>query len=224
MKGTVRGKGRRSNWGRAMSALALASLGMVPAVSGCDTAPESTAKADAVAGDAVTADQTSDSLGNCPFTRAAPASSPIVINEVQGKGDDWIELHNKSGATVSLAGYSVADQNELGCPDLLDGVAFPADATIAAGGYILVEAGKTTPEIGLTTKCIQGGPETCYQAAFKVSAAGGDKVFLTLNKTVVDTVSVPPNVLLDGTQTWGRLPNGTGEFKSAVPTPGAANK
>lgn len=224
MTGIGNGSGQRLGSTGWLAALALTSFALVPCLGGCDTAADSPAATDATVGDAGKTDIAGDTTANCPFSNAVAGSSTIVINEIQGKGDDWVELHNKGTATVSLAGYSLADQNELGCPDLVDGVTFPADATIAAGGYLLIEAGKTTPEIGLTDKCIQGGPVYCYQAKFKVSAGGGDKVFLTLNKTVVDSVSVPPNVLVDGTQTWGRLPSGTGEFKSAVPTPGAANK
>lgn len=223
MKGKVNGHGRGRKLGSWAAAFSLLSLGILATASGCDTAPDAKPAADATSGDTA-ADQTGDGSSSCPFTNAAAGSSPIVINEVQGKGDDWIELHNKGTTTVNLAGYAVADQNASSCPDLGDGVAFPADATIAAGGYLLIEAGKATPEVGLTTKCIAGGPPTCYQAKFGISAGGGDKVYLILNKTIVDSVSIPPNVLLDGTQTWGRLPNGSGEFKSAVPTPGAANK
>lgn len=208
---------KRTGW---LSGIVVAAAVILPLAMGCDTAAEPAAATT----DAGKSDTTADAITSCPFTNAAAGASTIVINELQAKGDDWVELHNKGAATVSLAGYTLADQDEFGCPDLADGVTFPADATIAAGGYILVEAGKKTPEIGQTTKCIPGGPETCYQAKFKISAESGDKVFLTLNKTLVDSASVPPNVLLDGTKTWGRLPNGTGGFKSAEPTPGAANK
>lgn len=186
---------------------------------GCDTAPSTTATADTT----TASDATGDTAA-CPFTYTGVGTGNIVINEVQGKVDDWVELHNKGTTTASLSGYTLSDGNAEGCPDLGEALTFPADATIAAGGYLLVEAGKKTPEIGLTTKCIAGGPETCYQAAFKVSAGGGDQVFLLQGKNVVDSVQVPAGVLLDGTQTYGRVPNGSGAFKAASPTPGFANK
>lgn len=197
-------------WAVATAAAAIFALG-------CDTAPAATASGDATSGD-------SSDASACPFTASGAGTGNIVINEVQGKGDDWVELHNKGATTASLSGYTLSDGNAQGCPDLGEALTFPADATIAAGGYLLIEAGKKTPEIGLTTKCIAGGPETCYQAAFKLSAGGGDQVFLLQGKNIVDSVNVPAGVLLDGTQTYGRLPSGTGAFKATSPTPGFANK
>lgn len=200
------------------AAAAIASAAAILAT-GCDSATSTASSTDTSAGS-----DTSGDTASCPFTYTGIGTGNIVINEVQGKVDDWVELHNKGTTTASLAGFSLSDGNAEGCPDLGEALTFPADATIAAGGYLLIEAGKKTPEIGITTKCIAGGPETCYQAAFKLSAGGGDQVFLLQGKNVIDSVQIPAGVLLDGTQTYGRLPNGSGAFKVASPTPGFANK
>lgn len=204
-------------WTRAATATLLAPALASLLAMGCDTASSTASSSDASA-----ASDASGDAAACPFTVGSAGN--IVINEVQGKGDDWVELHNKGTSTASLSGYTLADGNAEGCPDLGEAVTFPADATIAAGGYLLIEAGKKTPEIGLTSKCIAGGPETCYQAAFKVSAAGGDQVFLLQGKNIVDSVKIPAGVLVDGSQSYGRLPSGSGGFQSASPTPGFANK
>ncbi|MEO8351779.1 MAG: lamin tail domain-containing protein, partial [Chthoniobacteraceae bacterium] len=58
----------------------------------------------------------------------------IVINEIfyhglDGSPEQWVELHNKSAASVDLEGWKFSDGISFD---------FPAGATIAAGGFIVV--------------------------------------------------------------------------------------
>lgn len=68
---------------------------------------------------------------------AADAGS-VVINEVAWAGsadssnDEWIELYNTTAASVDLSGWKIRD-------DGVDAYTFPAGATIAAHGYVLME-------------------------------------------------------------------------------------
>ncbi len=83
---------------------------------------------------------------------AAAASSSVVISQVYGGGgnagstykNDFIELHNRSAATVSLAGWSVQYASSAGSSWSRTNLT----GTIAAGGYYLVQeavgAGGTT--------------------------------------------------------------------------------
>jgi hypothetical protein len=61
-------------------------------------------------------------------------SNAVVINEifyhaVNDSPEEWVELYNRSGATVELGGWKLADGITY---------TFPAGATIAPGGYVVV--------------------------------------------------------------------------------------
>ena len=161
-------------------------------------------------------------VGACAVSPAVTGSSPIAINEVQGKSDDWVELVNTGSEAVSLGGMVLTDKGSDGCPKIASGLTFPAAATLAAGARLLV-VGKKSPLPGQQTDCLAIGPKTCWHMAFKVSASGGDGIFLIANKQVVSAVAVPATTLTD-TAAWGRIPDGTGAFTATVPTPGEANK
>jgi hypothetical protein len=71
---------------------------------------------------------------------SAPKVGPVIINEVMYNpatgGDEFLELHNISGGTVSL-------HDGQGNGWVLNGMefTFPTDATIPAGGFILLVPG-----------------------------------------------------------------------------------
>ncbi|MBM4344750.1 MAG: lamin tail domain-containing protein [Deltaproteobacteria bacterium] len=163
-----------------------------------------------------------DGAHPCPVAPTVVGTTPIAINELQGKGDDWIELVNTGPDTLSLGGLKLADKADNGCPKMEDALTFPADATLAPGGRLLV-VGKKNPKAGPQTDCLASSTTGCWHMAFKVSASTGDSVFLISAGKVVAAVTVPANVLTD-TASWGRWPDGTGAYASVLPTPGAANK
>ncbi len=68
-------------------------------------------------------------------TNSAAARGPVVFNElyfhpITGDAEDqWLELRNLSGSAVSLAGWRISDGVSF---------TFPAGASIAANGYVVV--------------------------------------------------------------------------------------
>ncbi len=194
-----------------------------------DTTIADTSGSDAgsdTAGDTSPVDSSGDTaseVSGCAFTPAATASS-LVINEIEGKGDDWVELRNNGTTTMDLSGMIVADRDDTGCARLAEAVTFPSGTKLAPSDYLLIVGGKKTPGEGVQTKCLATGPTSCYQAAFKVSAAAGDTIFLISGKSILDSAPLPAGVLAAITQSWGRVPNGSGPFQLASPTPGAANQ
>ncbi len=187
-----------------------------------DTAPADTAGSDSGSSDTAGKDTTSEVSG-CAFVPAANPSN-VVINEIQGKGSDWVELRNNGSKATDLSGMIVADRDDAGCARLAEALTFPSGTSLAAGEHLLIVGGKKTPAVGLQAKCLTTGPATCFQAAFKVSAGAGDTIFLLSGKTILDSAPLPAGVLTADTQSWARVPNGSGPFQLASPTPGAANQ
>ena len=77
-----------------------------------------------------------------PFAASAAGSTSVVISQVYGGGgnsgatytNDFIELHNVSGADISLANYSVQYTSGTGTWSVT-----ALSGTIAAGGYYLIQ-------------------------------------------------------------------------------------
>lgn len=144
-------------------------------------------------------------------------SSPVVINELmasntksladpQGENDDWIELHNVSDYAVDLSGMYLSDNQNN--PRKWQ---FPDDTQIGPGEYLIVWADE------------DGNAAPGLHANFKLSK-NGEMVML------VDT-DQRGNRVLDVIEfrdqredvALGRVPNGTGDFKSLGGTPGQRN-
>jgi len=78
--------------------------------------------------------------------------------------------------------------------------------------------------VGPFSDCLStGGPSICFYASWKVSASKGEKVhFIGPDNTIINEVEYPMDAVPDG-QTWGRLPDLTGDPAANKPTPGDAN-
>lgn len=139
-------------------------------------------------------------------------TKPIVINEMlagnQSKGadqdgeyDDWIELYNNTSSTVDLSGYHLSD-------DALDISKWSiGDTFLLPDSYLIVWADSDVDQVGL-------------HANFKLSSSG-EHVFLTDAKgELVDEANFGAQVQ---DVSWGRYPNGTGQFVFLEPTIGSYN-
>ncbi len=144
---------------------------------------------------------------------AASGIKGVVINEVcssnkkslkdsQGDSPDWIELYNTTKSAISLKGAYLSDN-----PDKLKKWAFP-DVTIGAGEYLIVFASDNEST----------GSE--LHTGFKLSGGNDSVVLSAADGTVVDSVLLPDT---KEDISYGRSPNGTGEFALLTPTPGASN-
>lgn len=129
------------------------------------------------------------------------ASNDETVADQDGEFDDWVEFYNNTDAPISMDGYFLSDDED----DLMKW-AFP-NVTIGAGVYLIVWADDDMEQDGLHTN-------------FKLSA-GGETLFLVApDGTIADQVSF-------GEQStdisYGRFPNGTGDFQTMFPTFGAEN-
>ncbi|MCP4872332.1 MAG: lamin tail domain-containing protein [Proteobacteria bacterium] len=143
---------------------------------------------------------------------ACGPSGPIVLNEfiasnqggvvdITGDTPDWIELHNTTWDQVALDGWFITDD-----PDELD--LHPLDGlSVPAKGYLLLYASGDT---GI-------GDE---HLPFRLSMAG-EEVLLSGPDGVADSFAF-------GEQTsdtaLARIPDGTGSWAAAEPTPGESNQ
>ncbi|PHI20869.1 hypothetical protein CEQ90_05755 [Lewinellaceae bacterium SD302] len=132
----------------------------------------------------------------------------LVINELlagndttqadqDGKFDDWIELYNNTDEAIDLSGYFLTDDPEE--PLQWE---FPAGTMIEAADYLIIWADDDEDQAGL-------------HANFKLSGDGETIILSAPNGDVEDQVTY-------GEQTddisFGRFPNGTGDFEIMVPT------
>lgn len=130
------------------------------------------------------------------------AANESTIADPSGQFDDWIELHNRTGADINLSRCFLT--NKLSEPTLWE---IPDGTVIPANGYLLIWADADTGQPGLHTN-------------FKLKAAK-DQVKLT-DETLVAADSVEFENQVAGVS-WARIPNGSGPFQFEVPTPLKSN-
>ena len=144
---------------------------------------------------------------------AQSGTGPLYINELvadnetgavdeEGKFEDWIELYNGSSAAVSLSGYTLSDD-----PERPDKWPFPAEASIPAGGYLIVWADEDQED----------GP---LHANFKLARTGETVSLFSANGTEVDAVTFPE---LTDDQAYARQTDGGTPFVIKAPTFAADN-
>ncbi|HQX04823.1 MAG TPA: CotH kinase family protein, partial [Flavobacterium sp.] len=144
------------------------------------------------------------------------ASQNIVINEVLASNtstnmdedasyQDWIELYNTGLSPINLQGYGLTDDSTV-----LFKWVFP-NVTINPGSYLLIWASdknRTNPNNPLHTN-------------FKIS---GDGETISLTEPLGSVIDLAPAVSMLANVSFGRLPNGTGNFVFfQPPTPNAEN-
>ncbi len=125
------------------------------------------------------------------------ASNDATVADQDGEFDDWIEFYNNSSTTIDLEGYYLSDDaNDL------QKWAFLPGAVIEGNGYTIVWADDDEAQAGL-------------HANFKLSAAAESIFLSTTDGTIVDEVSF---VEQTSDISYGRFPNGVGNFQTMTPT------
>jgi len=214
----------------------LATLLLVPAVAlACSEAasdkPDSSTPADSGGNDVSQPEDGSspndgatpqDGGGTCGYAVDASALR-VVVNEIRAKGTEFVELYNPTSNPIDVSGAKVADTiSDSGCPKTSDAVVFPSGTSIPGGGYLVVFSGSGDAG-GPFTDCHDAGTSTCWQATWSISNSSGETLWvMTADDTIAASGTYPPNAV-DSGLSWGRLPNGTGDFAANAPTPGAAN-
>ena len=148
----------------------------------------------------------------------------VVLNELCGNkvynGNKFIELYNAGPDAADISDWTLrkyaADATDVEgeydiCWRALKGM------TIAADGYLILEADLTDP-----TKGFDAGLSAKKELKFELVDAEGkvvDRFVRGEDKTPFEEKALPENK----NASFSRVPNATGEFAYALPTPGAAN-
>ncbi len=134
-----------------------------------------------------------------------PDNGDVVLNEFlaintagevdeAGEREDWLELFNNTNAPITLTGFYLTDN-----PASRKKWAFPAGVSIPGNGFLIV---------WLDDDAAQGP----YHASFKLSGGAGEHLMLSDGgNNILDSISFgaqQPNI------SFGRYPNGTGNFTS----------
>lgn len=142
-----------------------------------------------------------------PLVLSEILASPGMQTNEDGSLTDWVEIHNPSQSVVSLAGMSLTDDT----PTTHRWV-FPIGATMAAGARLVVKFDGNSP------------PSTNLDASFNTGFglnSTGDAVYLyNASATLLDAVVFGPQA---AGFSLARLPDATGAWMLALPTPGSSN-
>ncbi len=130
------------------------------------------------------------------------ASNDTTVADQDGDFDDWVELYNNSTDAVDISGYQLADDASE-----LTQFIFPDGTIMQPDSYIIVWADKDLDQAG-------------YHADFKLSASGESIYLADATGNILDSVVFGEQIT---DATYGRYPNGTGDFRDLVPTFGAEN-
>lgn len=150
----------------------------------------------------ITANSSNPTVGDLVINEFM-ASNDETAADQDGEFDDWVELYNKGTESIDVEGYFLSDD-----PTDLTKWAFPTSTIIEPGGYLIVWADDDEEQSGL-------------HCNFKLSAAAESVILVNpLDTTILDEVTY-----IDQTTdiSFGRLPNGTGDFQVMTPTFNAEN-
>lgn len=149
----------------------------------------------------------------------------IVINEIDGSGDDFIEIYNRGETAVNISNYVLADDSG-GNPDVAEGVVIPAGTVLDPHRFLYVWA-NIAPDPSYTgpdkfyDDCIPGAPSPCMHIDWGISA-GGERVYM-LNAALEVICAVTYNGVFGG-EALGRITDGSDALCATIPTPGELNE
>jgi len=135
-------------------------------------------------------------------TQGGASRDRLVLNEIMalnqggpvddnGESEDWIELHNRSNASVDAGGYCLTDN-----PANLRKWSLPLGTSVPAGGYLVIWADEDSSQGPLHTN-------------FKLSALGETLYLYDSNLVLQDELIFAAQV---ADSSLARIPNGSGAF------------
>uniref|UniRef100_UPI002413000C lamin tail domain-containing protein n=1 Tax=Frigoribacterium faeni TaxID=145483 RepID=UPI002413000C len=136
-----------------------------------------------------------------PTTPAVPATTDVVINEVESNGDDtdWVELTNVGTVPVDVSGYTFRDEDDVRTPFTL-----PTGSVVQPGAFFVIDQASGSNPVGFDFGLGQPDSARLFDTAGTLVASYAWSVHSTVS--------------------YGRCPDGTGELTTTTATTkGAAN-
>ena len=153
-----------------------------------------------------------------PGVAGAGPDTRIAINEILGNTGlpyvDAVELKNLTGAPISIGGWYLSNVANPENADSFKQYAIPAGTTVPAGGYLVLDQTQFNPNGAWNPSAGTPGPSEFEfdgirdHEAWLIEANGAGKLV-----RFVDHVQVGPARL---NESWGRSPDGTGDFYPMV--------
>lgn len=141
------------------------------------------------------------------------ATGGVIINELAGTGDDFVELFNASDDTVDLSGFGITDADTGGAVRYASSLRFASGTHIEARSYFTIFLEKDCP--ATVTPCVR--------AEFGISQDNGDLItLLDSGNATLAQQSYPPAAATSGSS-WARQYDGASEFEVQRRSPGATN-
>ena len=148
---------------------------------------------------------------SCLIWSAAALKSQVVLNEIcfanyndyviSGEYEDWVELHNPSGAPVNIGGFWLSDD-----PLDLQKWSFPAGTTINANGFLLVLiSGRGDYDPGYLGQ---------LNTNFKLRQTAGEALsFSNAGGVLIETFEFSFYSPNQRNHSWGRSPDGSNNWR-----------
>ena len=151
-------------------------------------------------------------------------SGDIVINEIDGSGDDFVEIYNRGETAVNISGWLIADDSG-GSPAVAEGAVFPSGTVLEPHRFLYVWSNLSAEPGGnpglLFEVCIPSTPPPCLHSVWGVSGSGERLYLLNRDLTVVCAVNYP-NAVFTG-EAFGRIPDGSSTLCPTKPSAGNPN-
>jgi hypothetical protein len=145
----------------------------------------------------------------------------IVINEVDGSGEDFVEIYNRGDTAVNVSNWVITDDN-AGSPDVAEGTVIPVGTVLEPHRYLFVWSNLASPQPGIRTEdCTPGAPPPCLHAPWGISASGERVYLLDDALTIACAFQYPGSVF--GGESFGRVEDGATTLCPSNPSPGEAN-
>ncbi|HLU46672.1 MAG TPA: lamin tail domain-containing protein, partial [Planctomycetota bacterium] len=166
--------------------------------------------------------RTSDSSGRLVINEAMARNRNFPLVDSHGLHLDWVEVHNPTNETVSLAGYTLSDDRRR--PDKYR---FPAGYELPPGGFVVVFLASNGDIEEYESQVIDGqnpvfrpGP---FHGTFGLSASAETVwLFADDGRLVADRIEIHQ---LATDISVGRFPDASSRFgKIYAPTPGEPNR
>lgn len=139
----------------------------------------------------------------------------LVINEINSAPDDWVELKNIGNTDLDLTGCEIRDNSDDHRWKFADGT------TIKAGGYLLIDA-KTQGLVGEKDGSFSTGT---FESAIGIGSGDAIRLY-NASGDLIDSYSWTEHASRNGdtsAASYGRLPDGSGDFTLMPETPDAVN-